>query len=54
MPSTSSQDSVPDWDVLEAFGQYSQIHYLQGSTRQAVQTQLHSKYPQRVDPPQVA
>ncbi len=48
------KDGVPDWDVLEAFGQYSQIHYLQGFTRQAVQTYLHSKFPERVDPPQVA
>ena len=45
------KDGVPDWDVLEAFGQYSQIHYLQGFTRQAVQAHLHSKYPERVDPP---
>ena len=45
------KDGVPDWDVLEAFGQYSQIHYLQGFTRQAVQTYLHSKFPERVDPP---
>ena len=45
------RDGKPDFDVLEAFGAYSQEHYLRGFTRAQVQAHLHKLYPNRVDPP---